>query len=228
MAGKIKRKCLVCFFVLVSMFAACGCRETKSEETVSYAPEDSAVSFSVQTKIDGHPVEIPVFSSVHESTQLAEINREIDDTLGTLYEKDKDSAEITPEIRTDLYENPKYLQALCRYVEFPLVGGQGDVVSYNYDRVHDKQITLTDALILKETTLDDVRQAVTDSCLREKDLLDKEITVYGVTVDGFVLDEENHCDLYGNIDFSLNGKTQWSYIYRYEFENGTLEIYDLQ
>ena len=82
---------------------------------------------------------------------------------------------------------------VVRYVEYPLVGGYGDIASYNYDRIQDKKITLTDALVKKETTLDDVRQMVIDSCLRMKKLSDKETSIYGVTVDGFSLDANDNC-----------------------------------
>ena len=97
----------------------------------------------------------------------------------------------------------------------------------NYDRIQDKKITLTDALVKKETTLDDVRQMVIDSCLRMKELSDKETSIYCVTVDGFSLDANDNCTFYGNVDLCLNGTTQWSYIYSFQFETQTVEIYDL-
>lgn len=158
---------------------------------------------------------------------IEELNQDIMDGPGAIYEKDKDGKEIIPEIRTTEYSTNQYLQVVVRYVEYPLVGGYGDIASYNYDRIQDKKITLTDALVKKETTLDDVRQMVIDSCLRMKKLSDKETSIYGVTVDGFSLDANDNCTFYGNVDLCLNGTTQWSYIYSFQFETQTVEIYDL-
>ena len=62
---------------------------------------------------------------------IEELNQDIMDGPGAIYEKDKDGKEIIPEIRTTEYSTNQYLQVVVRYVEYPLVGGYGDIASYN-------------------------------------------------------------------------------------------------
>lgn len=230
MAAGVRKK-YIGMIAALSMIFLCGCgSHTVSEQTeqVTYKPEDSSVTYAVQTEEHGYPVQIPSFASVHESSAIGEINQEIEDLLTALYKKDQDSEVTHPQIVTEVYENDRYLQAVSRYVEYPLVGGYGDVASFNYDRIHDKKLTLTDALVMKQTTLDDVRQMVTDSALNQKEPAEKEISIYGVTVDGFSLDENDQCTFYGNADLCLDGSTQWSYIYEFQYDTQTLKIYDLE
>ena len=227
--GILKKGKMIMMLAAIGIFLCligCAAKE-ETTEAVNYEPEDSSLKYAVHTELDGHVIELPQFASTHDSAVIEELNRDIMEGPGTVYEKDKDGEEIIPEIRTTEYNTDQYLQAVVRYVEYPLVGGYGDVSSYNYDRIQDKKITLTDALVKKKTTLDDVRQMVIDSCLRMQELSDKETSIYGVTVDGFSLDANDNCTFYGNVDLCLNGTTQWSYIYSVRFETQTVEIYDL-
>lgn len=223
-----KGKLVMVLAAIGSCLCLIGCAAKEdATEAVNYASEDSSLTYAVHTELDGHAIELPQFTSTHDSAVIEELNQDIMDGPGAIYEKDKDGKEIIPEIRTTEYSTNQYLQVVVRYVEYPLVGGYGDIASYNYNRIQDKKITLTDALVKKETTLDDVRQMVIDSCLRMKELSDKETSIYGVTVDGFSLDANDNCTFYGNVDLCLNGTTQWSYIYSFQFETQTVEIYDL-
>lgn len=230
MAGTIKKYAAGCMTVLLFTLGTAGCstgaQKSTDQEAKTYAPEESNLGYAIQTETDAHPVEIPVFQSKNESAVVAQLNLEIEDQLMSLYEDDKSTDQI-PEIETELYTNDQYLQAVCRYVEYPLVGGYGDVVTYNYDRIHDKQITLTDALVTKQTTLDDVRQMVTDGCLQTAELAQTGASIYGVTVDGFVFGEEGNCAFYGNVDISMDGASPWSYVYRFEYETQMVTIYNL-
>ena len=230
MAGTIRKYAGTCMTVILLALGTAGCGTAAQggtdQEAKTYAPEQSGLEYALQTETDAHPVEIPEFHSEHESAVVAQLNQEIEDQLMKLYADDKSTDQI-PEIETEFYTNDQYLQAVCRYVEYPLVGGYGDVVSYNYDRIHDKQITLTDALVAKQTTLDDVRQMVTDSCLQTAELAKDGASIYGVTVDGFVFDEEENCAFYGNVDISMDGASPWSYVYRFEYESQTVTIYNL-
>lgn len=230
MAGTIKKHAGICIGLILFAVGTAGCsageHKDQKQAEKTYAPEESGLTYALQTETDAHRVEIPVFQSENESAAVAQLNQEIEDQLMSLYEDDK-STEKIPEIETEFYVNDQYLQAVCRYVEYPLVGGYGDVVTYNYDRIHDQQITLTDVLVTKQTTLDDVRQMVTDSCLQTAELAQTGASIYGVTVDGFVLDEEDNCAFYGNVDISMDGASPWSYVYRFGYETQTVTIYNL-
>lgn len=227
MAGRYKK--IIPYFVCTTLLFLTGCGKQTAQTTtreMQYEAEASAISYCVNLEQDGHLVQIPEFVSEHESAVLEEINQEIADTIGVFYEEDKTQTEVCFEAVTDVYETSEYLQVVVRYVEYPLVGGYGDVISYNYDRIQDKRLTLTDALVENQTTLDDVRQMVIDVCLKQ--LAEKEITIYGATVDGFSMDENHNCKFYGNVDLCDETQAHWSYIYCFDYETQTVSIYNLE
>ena len=215
---------IICFSLLVSL---CACGEKSEEKTdVTLNKEDTTLVFSIDEMVGTHPVQIPEYHSKVQSEVVSELNQDIKDLLLPIYEQE--GSEKEPQILTTIYDNDRYLQAVVQYVEYPLVGGNGDVTSYNYDRIKDKRVTLTDALILSQTTLDDVRQMVIDAFLLTGKATENETAIYGVTVDGFVLDEKDACVFFGNIDLCFGNDTPWSYVYAYDYTSGTVTVYDLQ
>ncbi len=225
--GKIKRHILTYVICILTMFSFCACgEEPEKSQDVTLNIEDTTLTLSVDEMAGTHPLQIPEFHSEVESEVVPALNQDITDLLMPLYEQDEEEKE--PQIVTELYDNARYLQAVVQYVEYPLVGGNGDVITYNYDRIYDKRVTLTDALILCQTTLDDVRQNVIDSFLQSEKASEKETAIYGVTVDGFVLDEKDVCTFFGNIDLCFGSDTPWSYVYAYDYSSGVVTVYDLQ
>ena len=111
--GILKKGKLVMLLAAIgSCFCLIGCaaKEEKAQE-VNYASEDSSLTYAVHTELDGHMVELPQFESTHDSAVIEELNQDIMDGPGAVYEKDKDGNEIIPDIRTTEYNTDRYLQS---------------------------------------------------------------------------------------------------------------------
>lgn len=231
MEKQMKKRIICCWVLFCMLLVLGGCGETTSEnigEEALFNPEESSLENVVYTLENGKcPARMPHFSATYDSAVIDGLNQEVKELHQTLFEPVSDT-DVQMDVKVENFENDRYLQSVICYVSYPLVGGYGDVISYNYDRVQDKRLTLTDAFVLKNTTLDDVRQMVIDSCFKTKPLMENETTIYGATVDGFVLDDKDNCVFYGNVDLCINGNTQWSYIYQFDFETQEIEIYDLE
>ena len=231
-----------------------GCSGTKNADNkdenalIDIDPAASSMVLAVDEVIDGkHPVQIPRYESTIDSQVIEGINSDIDKLLMPVYEryleadaersKEVDSENDTennsennsedaviPDIRTILDESDKYLQAVVMYVEYPLLGSDGDVVSYNYVRAEDRVLTLSDALIRAETTLDDLKNEIIEVYYILNQDTEEMLSIYGITVDGFIINEDSSIDFYGNIDISVNAEEPWSYIYRYNNGSGEMEL----
>ena len=205
----------------VTMLCACG-KEKQPEKSVTLNKEDTTISFCVDEILSDYPIQIPEFQSKCDSSVVKSMNNDITDLLMPVYEQ-KDNGK-KPCIITEIYDNNRYLQAVCQYAVYPLDGKYEKVVSYNYDRIQDKKLTLTDALIASGTTLDDVRQLVNDYFVHQYEDSENEIAIYGVTVDGFVMNEDDSCIYYGNVCIGNDAYTL--YIYAFDFTTKEARLYD--
>lgn len=216
---------------MAALFLA-GCSAAGSgENTENVFSYETDVSLSVDECIDDkYVVQIPEFSAVPESSTIDDMNSDIDSLLVSMYEADMDTGDKIPEIKTEIYESEKYLQAVVMYVEYPLLGSDGDVISYNYQRDDNRRLTMSDALIMSDTTLDDLKNIIIDRYYSmepssDMDVFNTELAaVYGITVDGFIIKEDGSIDFYGNIDISINGDEPWSYIFKYNAQTDELEF----
>ena len=99
-----KGKMVMVLAAIGSCLCLIGCAAKEdSTEAVNYASEDSSLTYAVHTELDGHAIELPQFTSTHDSAVIEELNQDIMDGPGAIYEKDKDGKEIIPEIRTTEY-----------------------------------------------------------------------------------------------------------------------------
>lgn len=214
-----KRIVIYCIIVyLCVMFCACGQQSTE-ESTVTLKKEDTSITFCVDEKEGQYPILIPEFESQVESAVVSSINSDIKDILMPVYEQ-KQSGK-NPCIDTEIYDSDRYLQVVSRYAVYPLEDGYEKVVSFNYDRVRDKRITLTDALIESGTTLDEIRQEINDYFVSTYN----EIATYGVTVDGFRIDDNNACVFLGNVCLGTDNDYTL-YVYAFDYSTGRAELYD--
>lgn len=218
---------LLCMAAII--LTGCGSSDYK-ENVTTVSASDSSLSLCIDEIIDNkYVVQIPEFASVSQSKVIDDINEDISSLLIPVYESYMEGGKKVPEIKTILSESDKYLQAVSAYVEYPLLGSDGDVVSYNYVRDEDRRVTLSDALIMSDTTLDDLKNTIFDVYYHmvQKETIDSDSefdAIFGITVDGFIINEDDSLDFYGNIDISSNGNDPWSYIYKYNNINENLEI----
>lgn len=212
--------------ILISLCLLTGCSDATVEENAELIdPNTSSMKLLVDETIDDrYKVQIPIFESTIGSEVIDDINRDIDMLLVSMYERDMEDEDKTSDIRTIIDDSSKYLQAVVMYVEYPLLGSDGDVVSYNYVRDEDKRLTLSDALIIAETTLDDLKNEIVEVYYAMNQDSADELSIYGMTVDGFIINEAEAIDFYGNIDISVNASEPWSYIFRYSCDEGYMEL----
>ena len=110
-----KGKLVMVLAAIGSCLCLIGCAaKEETTEAVNYASEDSSLTYAIHTELDGHAIELPQFTSTHDSTVIEELNQDIMDGPGAIYEKDKDGKEIIPEIHTTEYSTNQYLQAVSR------------------------------------------------------------------------------------------------------------------
>ena len=203
----------------------CGCSGTQggsTESTVNLNKEDSSLSLVRDEVVDGYEIQIPQFQSQTDSATVAEMNRQIEELTGWFLTKIQDGCHAR--IHTDLYEDDRYLQVLIQYKSYPLVGGNADVVTYNYDRIADKQILFSDVVIELGTTMDDLKQEAIDAYLESDDAKNNEAFVDGIRVDGFLY-EEGEPVFYGSIAISYANSEPWAYVYGYHWNQKKMVIY---
>lgn len=219
-------RCLIrTFCILAICFVLTSCQEEKTTNVKqTIAPTDTSLHMEIsETLKDRYIIQIPRFSCTKNSEAINDINTDIDTLLTTLYKNTDNNPDTTPEIRTTNFTSDHYLQSVVYYVEYPLLGSDGDVTSYNYDRINDTRIMLSDALVIAETTLDDLKDEIVDAYSSSTNNTENS-AIYGITVDGFTLTDDNHITFYGNIDISENEKNPWSYIFSYDYQTKAFSI----
>ena len=208
--------------MLIMIVTGCGSEKKDSKELID--PNASSLTLQVDEIIDDrYVVQIPQFISEINSETINDINYDIDNLLVDMYERLSESKDKTPEIRLITSESEKYLQVVAMYVDYPLVGSDGDVVSYNYVRDEDIRLYMSDALIRAGITLDDLKNKIIEEYYLINEEIADNITVHGATVDGFII-EENDVIFYGNINVSEEDIDHWSYIFEYSFNEEKLRI----
>ena len=86
-----KGKMVMVLAAIGSCLCLIGCAAKEdATEAVNYASEDSSLTYAVHTELDGHAIELPQFTSTHDSAVIEELNQDIMDGPGAIYEKDKD------------------------------------------------------------------------------------------------------------------------------------------
>mgnify|MGYP000471265245 CR=1 FL=1 len=86
-----KGKLVMVLAAIGSCLCLIGCAAKEdATEAVNYASEDSSLTYAVHTELDGHAIELPQFTSTHDSAVIEELNQDIMDGPGAIYEKDKD------------------------------------------------------------------------------------------------------------------------------------------
>ena len=89
-----KGKLVMVLAAIGSCLCLIGCAAKEdATEAVNYASEDSSLTYAVHTELDGHAIELPQFTSTHDSAVIEELNQDIMDGPGAVYEKDKDGKE---------------------------------------------------------------------------------------------------------------------------------------
>lgn len=204
------------FFVLWCLTFA-GCSAEKQEDTKELSRDDTSVAFQISESVNGHTVQIPRFESKVDSTVVQELNQDISNLLVDLYDRAMADDTTDPMVVTDVFDGERYLQTVSRYVEYPLLGADSDVVSYNYDRIKDKRLFLSDALLLSDITLDDLKQEILDVYLTSEEARQQEVAVYGMTVDAFHIQESGQVTYWGKLVISKNEQEPWGYTFSYDF-----------
>ena len=84
-----KGKLVMVLAAIGSCLCLIGCAAKEdATEAVNYASEDSSLTYAVHTELDGHAIELPQFTSTHDSAVIEELNQDIMDGPGAIYEKD--------------------------------------------------------------------------------------------------------------------------------------------
>lgn len=109
-------------------------------------------------------IEIPYFASYNYDEPEAEVlNQRISEELSESYNASWEDTENWLEIKSYLYSNEKYLQAVSTIIQYPNYGTYGDVYSYNYDITNQKAMTLEDGLALSGISEADLLMAVEEA-----------------------------------------------------------------
>lgn len=207
------------------LLCSCGTESGDNEkQQISLTKEDTVINLQVDETVNGHPVQIPKLESKVQSKVVDAINYDIDFLLMDLYNKALEKEDIDPQVKTTIYDENQYLQIICRYVEFPLLGCYGDVVSYNYDRIKDERLMLSDALVLSGTTLDDLKQEIVDNYLKLDEIKETDAAIYDITVNAFRILDKDVIEYWGKLTVSFNEQTPWGYTYIYNFETKELTV----
>ena len=75
-----KGKMVMVLAAIGSCLCLIGCAAKEdSTEAVNYASEDSSLTYAVHTELDGHAIELPQFTSTHDSAMIEELNQDIMD-----------------------------------------------------------------------------------------------------------------------------------------------------
>ena len=175
---KIMKRKIVSLFIATLTLALCftGCyrvqpidgpesdapsKKTESTEkkTLSEAGKTAKITIQIEDNNGENKVQIPKFESDTESAAIAELNKEIEDTVVAFYNTANSRKNEWPFITTRSFDHERYLQSVVQYEAFPNIEGPS-IKTYIYDKYEDKVITLDESFSMAKTTADKLQKSV--------------------------------------------------------------------
>lgn len=175
------------------------------QQVQSSVPQEPPVlSLAVDIKEGDSTIQIPTFKSPGENPQTRALNDKIEENHTKLYEEWKNRSDNSVrelEMKSYLFADEYYVQAVVTQLEFPTYGTQGDIFSYNYDIKHHKAVTLSE--LFSETiwkvfrSEEDVVKSLTAELALQSDRI-----VERAEIQGFRILENGGIDCYAKVFFT--------------------------
>ena len=168
-------------------------------------------------------VEIPYFGTLNwDDTSFQGLNERIMEELYSVAEEGRSDEVTWPDIRSYVMTDDTYMQAVSTAIIYPNYATDGEVYSYNYDKVNQREMTLEDGLKLAGVTEEELLKKVEAAYVPDYDA-----SVYDhAELGGFRVKQDGTVDFYLKLFIKNPEADDYDEIATYQMSDDTLHIYD--